>query len=86
MLRYTVLVYEDPEEHNFGVVVPELPGCVTQAESFDQALANAREAIEGHLLAMSEHGDEIPEEFGIPITATAEVDPDLTAAHSNARS
>lgn len=86
MVRYTVLLCEDPEQQSFGVIAPELPGCVTQAESLDQALANAREAIEGHLLAMAEHGDEIPEEFSVPIFATVEVNPHLEGMRSNSRS
>jgi predicted RNase H-like HicB family nuclease len=77
-MRYTILIYEDPGERLFGAVVPELPGCVTQGATLDEALANIREAIEGHLLAMAANGEEIPEETGLPIIATVEVKPDFT--------
>lgn len=73
-MRYTVLIYADPDEHLFGVVVPELPGCVTEGATLDEAIANAHEAIEGHLVAMATHGEEIPEESIPPIIATVEVD------------
>lgn len=50
------------ENGGFSVTVPALPGCVTWGESFDQAVAMAREAIGVWLEEMSEHGEPIPEE------------------------
>jgi predicted RNase H-like HicB family nuclease len=64
-MRYTVLIYEAPAEHIFGAVVPELPGCVSQGETLDEALVNIREAIGGHLAAMLDNGEDIPERGGI---------------------
>jgi len=78
-MRYTVLIYEDAEEKLYGAVVPELPGCVTQGETLDEALANIREAIEGHLLAMAAYGEDLPEEMGLPVIATVDVHPDFAA-------
>ena len=52
---------EDGEE-GYTVTVPALPGCVTWGRTVDEALAMAREAIEGHLLTLAEHGQPIPEE------------------------
>ena len=40
-----VVVLEPAEEGGFVVKVPALEGCVTQGETEDEALANAREAI-----------------------------------------
>lgn len=37
------------EEGGFSVAVPALPGCYTQGETVEEALANAREAAEGWL-------------------------------------
>lgn len=37
------------EEGGFSVAVPALPGCYTQGETLEEALANAREAAEGWL-------------------------------------
>lgn len=41
---------------------PSLPGCVTQGDSREAAVANIREAIEGYILALKEDGLPVPEE------------------------
>jgi len=56
-----VIIY--PGEDGFWVAVcPSLPGCVSQGESREAAIANIREAIEGFILALREDGMEIPQE------------------------
>jgi predicted RNase H-like HicB family nuclease len=37
------------EEGGFWAEVPALPGCVSEGDTFDEALANIREAAEGWL-------------------------------------
>lgn len=37
------------EEGGFSVIVPGLPGCVSQGETREEALANIKEAIELYL-------------------------------------
>ncbi len=50
-----------PEEvGGYSVLVPALPGCVTQGETKEEALAMAREAIELHLESLRDHGDPVP--------------------------
>ncbi len=73
MARYTVILLPEPEEGGFSVLVPALPGCLTQGETIEEALANAREAIGLHLRALSRHGEPIPEEEAPPQLATIEV-------------
>lgn len=43
---------------------PDLPGCITQGDSFEHAFKMAQEALECHLLGMHEDGDEIPQPSG----------------------
>jgi predicted RNase H-like HicB family nuclease len=45
----------------YGVFVPDLPGCITVGDSLVEAEANIREAISGHIAAMKEHGEAIPQ-------------------------
>jgi antitoxin HicB len=71
-LRYTVLIY--PDEGAYSVVVPALPGCVTWGSTLDEAVASAREAIEGHVAALRDTGQEVPEEDQPPLVTTLEVD------------
>ena len=41
MRRYTVLLYPEPEEGGYSVVVPSLPGCFTQGDTIDEAALKA---------------------------------------------
>lgn len=58
-MKYRVLIEED-EEGVFVAEVPSLPGCVTQGETRDEALSNAREAIAAYLESLESHGDPVP--------------------------
>lgn len=43
------VVLEPCEEGGFTVTVPSLPGCISEGETEEEALANIREAIELYL-------------------------------------
>lgn len=58
--RYDVLVARDEDSGLFLAEVPDLPGCFSQGETEDAALANAREAIALHVQALQEVGQNIP--------------------------
>ncbi|WP_299440085.1 type II toxin-antitoxin system HicB family antitoxin [uncultured Rhodospira sp.] len=45
-MNLRVLIRPDPEDGGFVVSCPALPGCHSQGETVDEALANIREAIE----------------------------------------
>ena len=45
----------EAEEGGYWAEVPALPGCATQAETFEELLQNLYEAIEG-CLSMAIHG------------------------------
>jgi len=49
-----------PEEGGFSVLVPDLPGCHTQGETVKEALAMAKEVIEGYLESLEEEGLPFP--------------------------
>jgi predicted RNase H-like HicB family nuclease len=59
--RYTVH-FEPAEEGGYVVTVPALPGCVTQGESYDEAVAMAEECIRGFVEALEKAGQPIPRE------------------------
>jgi predicted RNase H-like HicB family nuclease len=42
--------------------VPSLPGCGSQGETLEEVIANTREAIECHIIALREDGQEVPTE------------------------
>jgi len=68
---YTVIIHK-AEEGGYWAEVPALPGCYSQGETVEEALKNVREAIETHLQALREEGQEIPGE-GEVLLARVEV-------------
>ncbi|MBW6394698.1 type II toxin-antitoxin system HicB family antitoxin [Thermus sp. SYSU G05001] len=57
---YEVILVPEPEG-GYTALVPALPGCVTVGETEEEALQNAREAIELWLETAREFGDPIPQ-------------------------
>lgn len=57
-----IAVFHPAEEKAGGYVVtfPDLPGCVTQGDTFAAAFAMAQEALEGFLDVLRQDGDTIP--------------------------
>ena len=53
-MKFKVLITEDSEDGGYNVSCPALPGCHSQGDTTEKALANIKEAIELYL----EPGDE----------------------------
>lgn len=51
--RFDILLTPDLYDGGYTVTVPALPGIVTDGKTIDEALANAREAIECHTDGLS---------------------------------
>ncbi|HYW54939.1 MAG TPA: type II toxin-antitoxin system HicB family antitoxin [Dongiaceae bacterium] len=56
-----VIVMEQGEDESWSVRVPDLPGCFSWGATRDEAVQNAREAIQGHIEVMREFGDPVPD-------------------------
>ena len=54
------VVLEPSEEGGYSVYVPTLPGCISEGDTREEALANIKEAIELYLEPTED--DYIPEE------------------------
>lgn len=63
-LPYTIEIVPDVEEGGYVARVKELPGCITQAESWESLLAMIDEAKQGWLEVALERGHPIPELSG----------------------
>jgi predicted RNase H-like HicB family nuclease len=59
MMRYPVVIHKDPES-DYGVTVPDLPGCFSAGETLDEALNQVVEAIACHLEGLLMDGEPIP--------------------------
>ena len=72
---YSVVLEADPEGRGFTVRVPALPGCITEGATREEALDNAREAIEGFIEGLVKAGDPVPIERTPAEIATVTVQP-----------
>ena len=59
MMNFPIVIHKD-RGSDYGVTVPDLPGCFSAGRTLDEALAMAREAIELHLEGLIEHGQVVP--------------------------
>ena len=73
MRRYTIIVEPDEEEGGYTVIVPALPGCVTQGESVAECIERAAEAIEGYIESLEAAGEPVPVDTERPQAITIEV-------------
>ncbi len=60
-LRYPATITYDPEDKGYLVEFPNLPGCITEGATLEEALSNGREALTGFLASMFERSLTIPE-------------------------
>lgn len=58
---YPIVIEPGDADHAYGVVVPDIPGCFSAGDTFEEAVVNAKEAIEGHLEILCEDGSDIPQ-------------------------
>ncbi len=63
-IKYELIIYWSDEDEFFVVEVPELPGCMADGETYEQAVANAQQVIEEWIETARERGRPIPEPRG----------------------
>ena len=59
--RNYVALLHPAEEGGYWVGFPDFPGCVTEGETMEEATAMALDALSGHVEAMLEDGEVLPE-------------------------
>jgi predicted RNase H-like HicB family nuclease len=64
MIRYEVIIYWSDEDKAFVVEVPELPGCMADGATYQEALANAEVIIKEWIETAKSLGRVIPEPKG----------------------
>jgi predicted RNase H-like HicB family nuclease len=64
MEKYEIIIYWSDEDQAYVAEVPELPGCMAHGETYDAALANAKDAIALWLDTAREFNDPIPKPKG----------------------
>ena len=58
-MTYAIVI--EPTDNGYSAYVPDLPGCVAAADTYENSDRLIREAVIFHLDSLREHGDPIPE-------------------------
>jgi predicted RNase H-like HicB family nuclease len=66
-MKYPIAIEMGDDTHAFGVVVPDLDGCFSAGDTMEEAIDNAKEAIELWLETVIDDGGAIPEAKSILI-------------------
>lgn len=71
MYRFTVIIEKD--KYGYYAYCPELQGCYSQGNTYEEALENIKDAIRLHIEDRIENNEEIPKPENISFT-TVEID------------
>ncbi|HTA29093.1 MAG TPA: type II toxin-antitoxin system HicB family antitoxin [Candidatus Cybelea sp.] len=69
MSKYELIIYWSNEDRAFVVEVPELPGCMADGASYEEALANSQKVIQEWIETAKAIGRQIPEPKGLLLYA-----------------
>ena len=64
MIRYEIIIYWSEEDRAFVAEVPELPGCMADGATYQEAIFNAETVIQEWIETARELGRPIPEAKG----------------------
>ena len=59
-MLYPIAIEKGSDTDAYGVIIPDIKGCFSAGDTFEDALENAKEAIAGHLEILAEDGADIP--------------------------
>ena len=59
-MKLTYAVVIEQTSNNYGAYAPDVPGCISTAETPDEMLANIREALAFHIDGLVRSGDPVP--------------------------
>ena len=58
--HYSMLIQWSDEDQAYIVTVPELPGCRTHGETYEEAVQQGQDAIESWIIAAIADNDPVP--------------------------
>ena len=64
--KFSVVIEKDSD--GYFAFCPELQGCYTQGETYEEALENIKDAIRLHIEDRIESGEEIPQSESVSLT------------------
>ncbi len=57
---FTIRPLAESDGGGFAIEYPDLPGCISDGETPEEALVNGSDAVKAYLLDCAKHGDTIP--------------------------
>lgn len=68
MKNINVAIIIEKDEDGFFAYAPDLQGCYTQGDTYEEALANIHEAVELYVEDLLESGEYVPQPSAITLT------------------
>jgi len=68
-MRYELIIYWSKADETFVVEVPELPGCMADGATYEEAVANAQVVVQEWIETAKTLGRPIPEPKGKRVCA-----------------
>ena len=65
--RFSIIIEKDKE--GYFAYCPELQGCYTQGDTYEETLENIRDAIKLHIEDRIKEGEEIPQPEAVSVTS-----------------
>ena len=72
MQRLTLAVILESDEDGYFVSCPALQGCYSQGETYEEAMANIKDAMRLHIEDRRANGEEVPQPVSVSLS-TVEV-------------
>jgi predicted RNase H-like HicB family nuclease len=69
LTKHEMIIYWSDEDNSFIVEIPELPGCMANGQTYQEAVANAEIIIQEWIETAKDLGRPIPEPKGRSIYA-----------------
>ena len=63
-MNYPIIIHKD-KKSDYGVTIPDLPGCFSAGETLDEAIENTKEAILLHVEGLIDDSENIPDASNI---------------------
>jgi predicted RNase H-like HicB family nuclease len=58
---FAIVIEKEPEDEGYLAYSPNLPGCLSNGKTIEEAKRNIRQAIEQHVESLLAHGQPIPQ-------------------------
>ncbi|OLF38190.1 MULTISPECIES: type II toxin-antitoxin system HicB family antitoxin [unclassified Psychrobacter] len=59
-MKYPIAIQKGDNNTAYGIIIPDIAGCYSASDEYENILKNAKEAIVLHISGMIEDGEPIP--------------------------